>query len=140
MTRVEVLHIDNLQHEATSRDHSMVIDEPREVGGDDTGMSPYEVLLSALGGCIAITVRLYARRKNWPLDDIRVTLSHDRVHARDCEQCETEEGMLDVIQKKVELKGDLTADQVARLKEIASRCPVHRTLTGTIEVLADDAG
>jgi putative redox protein len=139
MTRVEVLYIDNLQHEATSRYHSIVIDEPREVGGDDTGMSPYEVLLSALGGCIAITVRLYARRKGWDLDDIRVTLSHERVHARDCEACETGEGMLDVIRKKVELKGNLTPDQVARLEEIAGRCPVHRTLTGTIEVLAVEA-
>lgn len=140
MTRVEVLPIDNLQHEATSREHSIVIDEPREVGGDDAGMSPYEVLLSALGSCVAITVRLYARRKGWPLDDIRVTLSHDKVHATDCERCETEEGMLDVIRKRVELKGDLTADQVARLKEIAGRCPVHRTLTGTIEVLDDEVG
>ncbi len=102
-------------------------------------MNPYELLLASLGGCIAMTLRLYARRKQWPLDDVRVTLTHDKVHAKDCEDCEHEEGMLDVIRRKVELKGDLTHEQTVRLQEIASRCPVHRTLTGSIEVLVDDS-
>lgn len=137
MTRVEVLHLDNMQHEATSGTHSIVLDEPKDVGGDDTGMNPYQVLLSALGGCIAMTLRLYAKRKGWKLEDVRVTLAHDKVHAKDCEDCEHEEGLLDVIRKKVEVKGDLTDEQVARLQEIAGRCPVHRTLTGTIEILSD---
>jgi len=84
MTRVEVYHLEKLQHEGTTRGHSIVLDEPRDVGGDDAGMNPYEALLVALGGCIGITVRLYAQRKGWKLEDVRVTLSHDRVHAKDC--------------------------------------------------------
>ncbi len=139
MTRMQVLHVDGLQHEATSGDLSIVIDEPKDVGGKGAGMNPYELLLASLGGCIAMTLRLYARRKQWPLDDVRVTLTHDKVHAKDCEDCEHEEGMLDVIRRKVELKGDLTHEQTVRLQEIASRCPVHRTLTGSIEVLVDDS-
>ena len=141
MTRMEVLHLDNLQHEATVRSHAVILDEPKEVGGDDKGMSPYEALLSALGSCIAMTLRLYARRKKWPLDDVKVTLSHNKVHARDCEDCESDgkAGMLDVIRKNVEITGDLTEEQHARLQEIATRCPVHRTLTGSIEILTDDS-
>ena len=137
MTRVEVYHLEKMQHEATSRGHSIVLDEPHDKGGDDAGMTPYEVLLSALGGCIAITVRLYAQRKGWKLHDVRVTLSHDKVHADDCADCETREGKLDVIRRKVEFVGDLTTEQRDRLLEIAERCPVHRTLTGTLEILPD---
>jgi len=137
MTRVEVFHLENLQHEATVGGHSIVLDEPKESGGDSAGMTPYELLLAALGGCIAMTLRIYARHKGWPLDDVRVSLTHDRVHAKDCEDCEHEEGMLDVIRRKVEIKGKLTPEQVARLQEIATRCPVHRTLTGVIEVIDD---
>jgi putative redox protein len=141
MNRMEVLHLENLQHEATIRSHSIVLDEPPEAGGDDQGMTPYEALLAGLGGCIAITVRLYARRKNWPLEDIRVTLTHERNHARDCQDCESPEsvGMLDVIREKVELTGDLSDEQRTRLHEIAGRCPVHRSLTGNIEILTDDS-
>ena len=139
MTRMEVLHLDGLQHEATVRGHSLTLDEPVEAGGSDTGMTPYEVLLAALGGCIAITLRLYAQRKGWPLDDVRVVLTHDKVHAEDCADCEHKEGMLDVIRRNVELIGDLTPEQRVRLQEIAHRCPVHRTLTGTIEILDDES-
>jgi putative redox protein len=102
-------------------------------------MNPYELLLAALGGCIALTLRLYARHKGWPLEDVRVVLTHDRVHAKDCEDCEHREGMLDVIRRKVAIEGPLTPEQVERLQEIARRCPVHRTLTGTIEIIADDS-
>jgi len=139
MVRMEVLHLENLQHEATVREHAIVLDEPAEAGGDGKGMTPYEALLAGLGGCVAITLRLYARRKEWPLEDVRVTLTHDRSHARDCEDCVSDDsvGILDVIRKKVELTGDLTAEQRTRLLEIASRCPVHRMLTGTIEILDD---
>ena len=139
MTRVEVFHLDNLQHEATVGGHSILLDEPKEAGGDNTGMTPYELLLAALGGCIAMTLRIYARHKGWPLGDVRVVLTHDKVHAKDCEDCEHEEGMLDVIRRKVEIEGNLTDEQVQRLQEIARRCPVHRTLTGTIEIIADES-
>lgn len=139
MTTMQVLHVDGLQHEATTRDFSIVIDEPIELGGTNKGMNPYELLLAGLGGCIAITLRMYAKRKEWPLEDVRVTLTHERVHAKDCADCEHEDGMLDVVRRKVELKGDLTPEQTARLHEISHRCPVHRSLTGTIEVLDDDS-
>jgi len=139
MTRMEVLHVEDLQHEATSGDLSLIIDEPEDVGGSGKGMNPYQLLLAALGGCISMTLRLYAGRKGWPLDDVRVTLTHDKIHAKDCEDCDHEDGMLDVIRRKVEIKGDLTPEQTARLQEIANRCPVHRTLTGTIEILVDES-
>jgi uncharacterized OsmC-like protein len=139
MTRVEVFHLDNLQHEATVNGHSIVLDEPVEAGGGGQGMNPYELLLAALGGCIGMTLRIYARHKGWPLEDVRVVLTHDKIHAKDCEDCEHEDGMLDVIRRKVEIEGPLTDEQVARLQEIAARCPVHRTLTGTVEVLPDDS-
>jgi uncharacterized OsmC-like protein len=137
MTRMEVYHVENLQHEATVDGHTILLDEPKEAGGAGAGMTPYELLLAALGGCIAMTLRIYARQKGWPLEDVRVILTHDKVHAQDCADCEHEEGMLDVIRRKVEITGPLTPDQMARLQEIAKRCPVHRTLTGTIEILAD---
>ena len=137
MTRMEVYHVENLQHEATVDGHTLLMDEPKEGGGSSAGMNPYELLLAALGGCIAMTLRIYARQKGWPLEDVRVVLTHDKVHAKDCEDCEHEEGMLDVIRRKVEITGPLSAEQLARLQEIAKRCPVHRTLTGTIEIIAD---
>ena len=138
MTKVEVFHLENLQHEATVDGHSILLDEPKQAGGDGKGMNPYELLLSALGGCIAMTLRIYARHKGWPLEDVRVVLSHDKIHAKDCAECEHEDGMLDVIRRKVEITGPLSDEQRLRLQEIALRCPVHRTLTGTIEILRDE--
>jgi putative redox protein len=135
MTRLEVLHLQGYQHEATARGHSVLIDEPKQVGGDDQGPTPYELLLAALGGCTAITLRMYAQRKGWHLDDVKVELAHENVHVKDCAECETQEGKLAVVRRRIELTGDLDADQRERLLEIASRCPVHRTLEGTIEVI-----
>lgn len=142
--RVEVLHVEGLQHEATTRGHSVIGDEPESVGGTDRGMTPYEYLLAALGTCTAMTLRMYAGKKGWALDDVRVTLEHDRVHADDCAECENRDGHIGRIRRRVELTGDLDDDQVARLHEIASKCPVHRTLESPIEIFdvesfADDA-
>jgi uncharacterized OsmC-like protein len=103
MTKVEVFHLENLHHEATGDGHSILRDEPKQAGGDGKGMNPYELLLSALGGCIAMTLRIYARHKGWPLEDVRVVLSHDKIHAKDCAECEHEDGMLDLIRRKVEI-------------------------------------
>lgn len=135
MSKVTVLHVEHYQHEATARGHSVLLDEPVDQGGDDRGMNPYEHLLAALGGCTAMTLRMYARRKGWTLHDVRVDLSYANVHADDCERCESQEGKLGVIHRRVEITGDLDEEQRARLLEIASRCPVHRTLEGTIEIL-----
>jgi len=117
----------------TAGRHRLIADEPRPVG-QDAGPSPYDLLLSALGACTSMTVRMYANRKNWPLQQVRVTLRHSRIHARDCADCETDVGMLDQIDREIELIGDLDDDQRRRLLGIAERCPVHQTLTSTVHV------
>ena len=114
--------------------HNLVADEPVSAGGSDAGPDPYDYLLSALGVCTSMTVGLYARRHQFPLESITVSLSHSRIHAMDCEECATKEGMLDRIDVEIELTGSLTAEQHAKLMEIAAKCPVHRTLTSEINI------
>ena len=114
--------------------HALLGDEPEAFGGSDRGPGPYDYLLAALGTCTSITLRMYAERKGWPLESVEVRLSHTRIHARDCEDCETEDGMLHEIQSKVRLEGDLEESQRKRLLEIATRCPVHRTLSSEIKI------
>jgi len=108
--------------------HEGLADEPTSYGGDGTGPAPYDLLLAGLGACTTMTVRMYAERKGLPLDRVSVTLRHGKIHAKDCETCETEEGRVDRIERRLRLDGDLTDDQRAKLKEIADKCPVHRTL------------
>src|SRR6266446_1599702 len=117
-----------------SGSHRLASDEPIESGGTDTGLSPYDLLLAALGSCTFMTVAMYARKKNWPLTGVTVRLRHSRIHAADCADCETREGMIDRIEGDIELAGALTAEQRARLLEIAGRCPVHRTLVSEIDI------
>jgi putative redox protein len=112
--------------------HVLLADEPVAVGGNDTGPNPYDYLVAALGACTAMTLRLYARQKKWPLQKVRVLLKHDKVHAADCATCETKEGKIDRIERTIGLDGPLSDDQKKRLLEIADRCPVHRTLTSEI--------
>ena len=101
------------------------------VRGPATGF-PYELLLAALGLCTSMTVAMYARRKRWPLEDVAVRLRHARIHAADCEECEIKEGLLDRIEREIELKGPLSEDQRAWLLEIANNCPV--TLRSEIDI------
>ena len=114
--------------------HALVGDEPESVGGDDDGPTPYGFLLSALGSCTGMTLRMYADRKEWPLDETIVRLSHEKVHAEDCENCDTEQGQVDLITREIEIRGRLSDDQRERLFEIANKCPVHRTLLGDVDV------
>jgi uncharacterized OsmC-like protein len=114
--------------------HRLVADEPLARGGTDTGPNPYDLLIAALGACTSMTISLYARRKQWPLDDVTVTLRHSKVHAVDCEDCETKPAMIDRIERSIELYGALSEEQRARLLEIANKCPVHKTLTSKIEI------
>jgi putative redox protein len=114
--------------------HSLVADEPVPVGGTDQGPSPFDLLVAALGACTAMTLRMYADRKGWPLDAATVRLKHDKIHAADCEACETREGILDRIEREIEIEGPLDADQKQRLLQIADRCPVHRTLTSEVHI------
>lgn len=113
-------------------DYLMVSDEPDTSGGEDLGPDPYMYLLSSLGSCTAMTLRMYAERKGIPLEFIRVFLAHKKIHASDCAECETEEGRVDYIEKEIELNGELSDEQRSRLMEIAEKCPVNRSLKSEV--------
>src|SRR5213082_4246841 len=114
--------------------HRLTSDEPVSYGGTDTGPTPYDLLLAALGSCTSMTIGLYARKRRWPLENITVSLRHSKIHAIDCEECETKEGRIDRIELDIQLIGSLTSEQRAKLIEIAGKCPVHQTLTSEINI------
>ena len=115
--------------------HHLLADEPASAGGEDSGPGPYDFVLAGLGACKSMTMRLYADRKSFPLEGATVTLSHSKIYAKDCAECETKEGMLDQIEVAIGLEGPLDADQRKRILEIADKCPVHRTLTSEIRIV-----
>lgn len=124
----------NVQVEISAGQHQFVADEPLGVG-DDQGPNPYDLLLSALGACKVMTVQMYARRKGWPLEKVEVSLSTRKVHARDCEDCESNpNARVDLVECLISFQGDLNEQQVQRLTEISERCPVHRTLTSETKI------
>ena len=125
---------DNFKQDIIVGKRHLVADEPVRAGGGDAGPDPYDYLLTSLGACTSMTVGFYARRNKIPLENITVSLWHSRIYATDCEECETREGMVDRIDVEIELSGSLTAEQHAKLMDIAAKCPVHRTLTSEINI------
>jgi putative redox protein len=125
---------DGFAQEIIAGSHHLKGDEPLTEGGTDTGPSPYDLLLAALGSCTSMTVAMYARRKGWPLERVTVHLRHHKIHAEDCAECETRVGLLDQIERDIQFTGLLSSEQRAKLMEIADKCPVHRTLTSEIQI------
>jgi uncharacterized OsmC-like protein/alpha/beta superfamily hydrolase len=136
---VQETGISRLQQSVTIGPHHLLADEPKAAGGEDSGPGPYDYLLAGLGACTSMTMRLYADRKSLPLTRTMVTLRHSKIHAQDCAECETKEGMLDQIDRVIAMEGPLDVEQRKRLMEIADRCPVHRTLTSEIRILSREA-
>lgn len=134
MHKVTLSNISGYKTELSSRGHVILSDEPLESNGTDTGMNPYELLLSSIGACKAITMRMYAERKGWKIDDISMELIHDKIPAEECDDCETKTGKIDKIEIRVNIKGDLTEEQKARILEIGERCPVQKTILSEIKL------
>jgi uncharacterized OsmC-like protein len=124
-----------LKQRIEAGNHTFSSDEPRSAGGSDSGPDPYSLLMSALGACTAMTIQMYAHRKQWSLEKVKVRLKHSRIYAEDCESCDNKRGSLDQIQRHISLVGELNEEQRARLLEIAKRCPVHRTLTSRVSII-----
>ncbi|HEY0728275.1 MAG TPA: OsmC family protein [Pyrinomonadaceae bacterium] len=135
MSEVIVRSLANLRNEVSyGAGHTFITDDPVAAGGEDAGPDPYTLLLSALGSCISMTVTLYARRKQWPLEQVTVRLRQNRIHSKDCKECNEKEGYIHRIERSVSFEGPLTDEQRTRLQEIAHKCPVHKTFTSPIVV------
>ncbi|MCK6549569.1 OsmC family protein [Myxococcota bacterium] len=134
MAKVTVTSEQGLAQSIDAAGHTLVADEPVSAGGANTGPDPYALLLASLGACTSMTLRLYAARKRWPLEGVVVELEHARVHADDCADCEGKSGLVDQITRKIELVGPLDDEQKKRLADIATKCPVHKTLTAGVVV------
>ena len=141
MSQVIVTSQKNLQNEVRyGANKTLITDEPVELGGEGAGPDPYTLLLAALGSCLSMTVMLYARRKQWPLEKVIVRLDQHRVHIKDCEDCEQKvENYVHRIEHSVSFKGALTDEQIQRLHEISQKCPVHKTLTSQIVIVDKQA-
>ncbi len=128
---VRVRESDNAPYgqEIVAGSHRWSADEPSDLGGHDAGPNPYDMLLAALGACTSMTLRMYAQRKEWPLERVTVTLRHSKIYAKDCADCHSTTGRVDVIERDIAIEGRLDDEQRAKLMEIANRCPVHQTLT-----------
>jgi putative redox protein len=136
MSEVVVTSQTNLRNEVRyGVGHALTTDEPIGAGGEDAGPDPYTLILAALGSCISMTVTLYARRKQWPLEQVTVRLRQNRIHVKDCQECnQLAEGYVHRIERSITFTGPLTEEQRARLHEISHKCPVHKTLTSPIVI------
>jgi uncharacterized OsmC-like protein/pimeloyl-ACP methyl ester carboxylesterase len=127
------------QQTVSTGPHHLVADEPVAAGGEDSGPGPYDFLLTSLGACTSMTMRLYADLKSLPLERVTVTLKHSKIHAEDCAECETKVGKIDQIDRIIAMEGALDAEQRQKLMEIADKCPVHRTLTSEVRIVTTAA-
>jgi len=136
----KIVHIhhgkENFKTIMTAGNHELVADEPKDVGGSNKGPDPYDFLLMSLGSCTAITLKMYADRKKWAVEDIYVELRQFKDHATDCEDCDDKSAKIDKIEKEIIVKGDLSQEQLDKLLEISHKCPVNRTLKGEVEMNA----
>ncbi|MEM1324481.1 MAG: alpha/beta fold hydrolase [Bacteroidota bacterium] len=128
------LGADGFTSEVMVRHHSLIADEPASVGGNDFGPTPYELVAAGLGACTAMTIQMYARRKKWHIEEVVVHVDHGKSYAAHCQNCADPKSKIDVFERVIELRGDLSEGQVQRILEIADRCPVHRTLHAEVEV------
>lgn len=128
---------DNYTTQVVAEGHHLISDEPENIGGDNYGPSPYGLLTSALAACTAITLRMYANRKKWPVDEIEVHVDQEKRHDKDSKNCDSEEGKITFFDRKIAVKGDLDAKQIKRLMEIANNCPVHKTLEANIKITTE---
>lgn len=128
----------SLKQKVTAGTHTLASDEPLNVGGQNLGPTPYDLLLAALGACTSMTLRLYSQRKKWELDKVEVYLNHKRVHAEDCAECENANGKVELIERVISISGNLDDDQKKRLMEIADKCPVHKTLEGHVSIVTTE--
>ena len=127
--KVRARNLENYKVEITAGNHTFIADEPPDLG-DGAGPDPYDLFLSALAACKVMTVQMYARRKEWPLEGVKISLSTSRSHARDCEECESDpNALIDIIEGEIDFDGPLSEEQLDRLEEISNRCPVHRSMT-----------
>lgn len=120
----------------TAGNHELIADEPEDAGGKDEGPDPYDYLLMALGSCSVITMKMYADRKEWPVEDIFIEMRHHKAHAEDCVDCDDPNARIDKIEKDIIVKGDLSDEQLERLLEISKKCPVHKTLLNDVEIVS----
>jgi putative redox protein len=136
---VRETRISKFQQTVSIGPHHLLADEPVAAGGEDSGPGPYDFVLAGLGACTSMTMRMYADRRSLPLERVTVTLTHSKIHAQDCAECETKEGMLDQIDRTIAMEGALDTEQRKKLMEIADKCPVHRTLTSEIHIVTHAA-
>ncbi len=120
--------------EIMANGHPIIADEPITYGGTDKGPTPYDLLSASLGACVGMTLRMYANRKKWPLEAVKVRTKHRKIHAKDCADCDTRGGYIDVFEQELDFSGPLDNGQKQRLMEIAGKCPVHRTLHSEVVI------